>query len=37
MFSVCSLQWVMEISDRPGEEEAEPAFKVHDLVRLLIM
>jgi hypothetical protein len=22
------LQWVIEISDKPGKKEAEPAFKV---------
>ncbi|CAK7346734.1 unnamed protein product [Dovyalis caffra] len=26
--------WVIEISDKPGEDEPEPAFKVNDLTRL---
>lgn len=31
------LQWVIEISDKPGIEEAEPAFKVsHLLSRMLL-
>ena len=25
------MQWVLEISDKPGESEAEPAFKVNEL------
>jgi hypothetical protein len=27
------LEWVIEISDKPGEEEPEPAFKVNDLLQ----
>ncbi|KAK8643158.1 hypothetical protein V6N13_012465 [Hibiscus sabdariffa] len=30
-FSI-SASWVIEISDKPGKEEPEPAFKVNDLV-----
>lgn len=26
------MQWVIEISDKPGKEEPEPAFKVKNLL-----